>query len=812
MENEEETRPMPPKLSSIDQHIIEAAERAIARERAKQRAEAGEEAASSKEREAIAHSRAVMQGWEYQQAQMGAQAAPADESAPSVEEEEPPRPATVEHEEPKRAAEPSFVGDEEDEVLDEKDQEQYAAQAPVAPVAPEPEEDPSVNQEKEPETVPEPTEDEAAADDAAAGKHSPMRITNDIEADKYAAINSLHEGDDRNQHPSRKVAAPEMPEEEIDEENDREIEPKERSPRVKVPQDPASVASAYLDAFFSELQRCGVTDFVISPGSRSTGLAMKAFERFKSVYVDVDERGAAFLALGIAKAKRRPVGVICTSGTAVGNWMPAVLEAESSRVPLLLLSADRPPRLQGVGAPQTCDQLKMFGDHVKKFVQMPLPAGDDATLDFVHQTALDACIAAHGMVPGASSCDGGPVHINFPFDEPLVPARKVVPDRVSSLPPTVVPGQGLLSRDAKGIFGVFHGKHTVAVCGEGTCNNDEDVAIMLQFAHKRHIPLLADPLSGLRGMKDPYVIDNYDTVCGSDTVPRVDCLIRFGRWPVSKRLFQAMQEAEPTQIVVDVRDPRDYSASTDLFVHTLPVVFAQAMIDLPTAQGASRAHVEEWLTANSQASDHIDMVYRLPGGDQFEGAYIDKMFELIPDDSLLFCASSMSIRAVDTFYRKNGKRLRVLCNRGLNGIDGTISTAVGAAQEYEQTTLLIGDLAFLHDVNALSLQNEMHIRLSRGDGPMPSIVIVLLNNNGGAIFDMLPPKSNDDYFGRLFLTPQNIDVKHLAQAFGITYRRVDTVHDFRRNYEQLLGNPGISLIDVSLPLAGVKDRYSVYWR
>lgn len=802
---------MPPKLSSIDQHIIEAAERAIARERAKQRAEAEDAAPSSKEEDAIAHSRAVMESWENRRSQE--KAAPSSSEEPStLVEDEPARPVAVEHEKPLRAESPAFVGDEEDEVLDESDQKHYAAHASKASEAPASEETPTVDEDEAPAMAEEHEEPNTPVDEAPLNEQSPMRITNDIEADKYAAINSLHEGDDRNQHPSRKVDAPEMPEEEIDEENDREIEPKERAPRVKVPADPASVASAYLDAFFSELQRCGVTDFVISPGSRSTGLAMKAFERFKSVYVDVDERGAAFLALGIAKAKRRPVGVICTSGTAVGNWMPAVLEAESSRVPLLLLSSDRPPRLQGVGAPQTCDQLKMFGSHVKKFVQMPLPAGDDATLDFVHQTALDACIAAHGMVPGAASCDGGPVHINFPFDEPLVPARKVVPDRVSSLPPTVVPGQGLLSRDAKGIFGVFHGKHTVAVCGEGTCNNDEDIAIMLQFAHKRHIPLLADPLSGLRGVKDPYVIDNYDTVCGGSDIPKVDVVIRFGRWPVSKRLFQAMQKAEPTQIVVDVRDPRDYSASTDLFVHTLPVVFAQAMIDLPTAQGASRAHVEEWLTANAQASDHIDMVYRLPGADQFEGAYIDKMFELIPEDSLLFCASSMSIRAVDTFYRKNGKRLRVLCNRGLNGIDGTISTAVGAAQEYDQTTLLIGDLAFLHDVNALSLQNEMHIRLSRGDGPMPSIVIVLLNNNGGAIFDMLPQKSTDDYFGRLFLTPQNIDVKHLAQGFGITYRRVETVHDFRRNYEQLLGNPGISIIDVSLPLAGVKDRYSVYWR
>lgn len=570
-------------------------------------------------------------------------------------------------------------------------------------------------------------------------------------------------------------------------------------------------ASLYLDAFFAELDRCGVRDYVVSPGSRSTPLAMKALERFGDVYVDVDERGAAFFALGLAKAKGNPVAVICTSGTAVGNWLPAVLEAESSRVPLLLLSSDRPPRLQNVGAPQTCDQLKIFGDHVRKFVQMPLPGADEASLDYARQMALEACISAYGAMPGAASSDGGPVHLNFPFDEPLKPAKRLAEDKVRTLPPTVAAGQGLMPRDAAGLFRVLKGKRVIALCGEGTCNSAADAQMLLEFSHKRNVPLLADPLSGLRCYNDPSIIDNYDSVFRAGNAQAIDVVIRFGRWPVSKPCCQTIQAMHPQQIVVDMRDTRDLSTSTTLFVRTSPVVFAQAMVDVPAPGTADAACAQHWVARNQEADARIARVRADEDVDDFEGAYVDQMFCEIPPDSLLFSANSMSIRAVDTFYRKSDRPLTVLCNRGLNGIDGTLSSAFGAAQAFKQATVLIGDLAFLHDCNALALQNEMHIRELRGDGAAPSIVVVLLNNNGGAIFDMLPQKSEEDYFGRLFLTPQNIAFKHLATAFGCGYRRVETVHDFRRVYNSFLREPGISVIDVSLPLAGVRERYDRYW-
>jgi 2-succinyl-5-enolpyruvyl-6-hydroxy-3-cyclohexene-1-carboxylate synthase len=589
----------------------------------------------------------------------------------------------------------------------------------------------------------------------------------------------------------------------------RDIDSASRPERTHAQADP-SVTAEFLDVFFAELEHCGVTNVVVSPGSRSTALAMKAFERFHDVYVDVDERGAAFFALGLAKATHAPVVVICTSGTAVANWMPAVLESESSRVPLIFLSGDRPPRLQQLGAPQTCDQMKIFTDHVRRFVQMPLPANDDDTLNFVRQTALEACISAHGSVPGGVSCDAGPVHINFPFEAPLKPAKGIA-DIDSQLPATVIPGQGLMPCDAHGILNLIKGHRVIAVCGEGTCSSNLDAQALIAFAHRRSIPLLADPLSGLRQFDDPLIIDNYDSFLKEEEPPCIDIVIRFGRWPVSKRCCETIECSDPLQIVVDARDTRDYHATTDLFVRTTASVFAHALCDGGGSGMASSSCAQAWVDRNDETRERIQAVQYAPGMNDFEGAYVHALLDVIPSQSLLYSASSMSIRALDTFYCRVDKPLTVLCNRGLNGIDGTLSSALGAAQMFDQSTLLIGDLALLHDANAFALQGEFQRRAVRGTRAMPSVIVILLDNGGGGIFDMLPQRSEEDYFERLFLTPQKVDFRRLAQAFDVEYRPVNTVQEFMRTYRGLLGTPGISLIDVTVPLAGIAKRYEPYW-
>ena len=281
--------------------------------------------------------------------------------------------------------------------------------------------------------------------------------------------------------------------------------------------DPAASA-LFLGAFFDELERWGVHDVVVSPGSRSTPLAMTAYElsrRFPDrlrLFVDVDERGAAYLALGLAKASGQPAAVICTSGTAVANYYPAVLEAESSRVPLIVLTGDRPARLQGLGAPQTCDQLNAYGSHVRAFRNMPEPAADAAAIALARQAAREACIAAGGEAAGratdgegapriAGACLGGPVHFNFPFDEPLKPDLRVEglfeTGRSALNAPSdlrlIHPSTYLDPMDSARVLELLRGRRVLVAAGEGSCATTDEMGALLAWAESFEYPQLAVP-------------------------------------------------------------------------------------------------------------------------------------------------------------------------------------------------------------------------------------------------------------------------------------------------------------------------------
>lgn len=691
----------------------------------------------------------------------------------------------------------------------------------------------------------------------------------------------------------------------------------------------------FVAAFFDELTRWGVRDAVISPGSRSTALAMAAYELSRRrpddlrVFVDIDERGASFLALGMAKASGRPAVLVCTSGTALANYYPAVIEAETSRVPLIVLSADRPPQLQGLGAPQTTDQLKVYGDHVRSFRAMPLPGGRDRDIAFARQAAREAVLAALGpsatmgsgpsaasalrsglddfaalanydasvqVASRASAHFAGPVQLNFPLAAPLKPdfgnadiqaafhgARDCFAVGARSVPVARRKGDGDEAADRPalgpllGPTGQLSGAHvavieealrkrpTLVLVGEGACETLAEAEEIVAWARRWSFPLLADPLSGLRSLDDPLVIDNYDNLCRHGSCPRPEVVIRFGRYPVSKATAAFLEKVRPLSIVVDVAETRDFNVSTDVFVGTTPLGFVRSVWH-GEGRKTQRAFATEWIRANDEARLRIlavessvagalavddslplpgdTVAMPLPGNhastvsapDAFEpveGAYVRALMELVPEGSCLFSANSMAIRALDTFYLKDGKPIAVLANRGQNGIDGVVSTALGAAQHFAQTTFLTGDFTMLHDLNALALQREIvHVHgatasgggcagvadkaaedddLTEEDaGLVPSIVIVLLNNNGGAIFDMLPQASDDSYFERLFLAPQDVDFQAAADAFMVPSARVATVEDFREAYAGFLGHPGISLIEVQLPLRGVKDRYAPY--
>ncbi len=716
----------------------------------------------------------------------------------------------------------------------------------------------------------------------------------------------------------------------------------------------------FVAAFFDEMVRWGVCEVVVSPGSRSTALAMAAYELEQRrpqdlrVYVDIDERGAAFLGLGLAKASGRPVALVCTSGTALANYYPAVIEAETSRVPLIVLSGDRPPQLQGLGAPQTTDQLKAYGNHVRSFRAMPTPRGRDRDIAFARQAAREAVLAALGptatlapyresapakeglresattgalegtdsaiaaaslgkhaavsagsgaaalpmdpaatvAMPANSAIAGapagapardaagdfaaavaeeadssqpifyneagdivnynpnlqvasracmhlaGPVHVNFPFDAPLKPdfagadlqaMQRAAHDcfalgarnasiaakdgTLLDLGPLVGPAGTLPQASIESIERLLWKRPCLVLAGEGSCETVAEAEEILAWARKLSLPVLADPLSGLRSIDDPLIIDNYDNLCARADCPVPEVVIRFGRYPVSKSATALLERTRPVSLAVDIAETRDFNAATDVFVGTTPLGFVRSPW---RAEGrkAQRRFADAWVALNDEARLRILAVewdgVATHDSEATEGAYVRSLLELAPEGSCLFSANSMSIRAVDTFYVKDGKPLAVMANRGQNGIDGVVSTAVGAAQHFAQTTFLTGDFTLLHDLSGLALQREMLLQ-RRGSAETPSLVIVLLNNNGGAIFDMLPQASADPYFERLFLAPQDVRFTEAA-AFGIPSASVHTVGAFRSAYEQFLGTPGISLIEVALPLRGVRDRYAPYQR
>lgn len=606
---------------------------------------------------------------------------------------------------------------------------------------------------------------------------------------------------------------------------------------------PADTA-LYVSAFFDELQRAGVRDVVISPGSRSTPLSMVAYASSLNVYLDVDERGAGFFALGIAKASGRAVCLVCTSGTALANYYPCIMEAESSRIPLMVLSGDRPLHLQKVGAPQTCNQIEVFSSHVRQFWQMPAPVATQKNIAYVRQIAREAY---HMCAVG--SIQAGPVHLNFPFDEPLKPDLSVEGlfeiGRVAgsdAFPVAMSAVSALAVEYKKELQHYFKNHRVIALCGEGTLGvvpSYEALNLAIEFAQAFDVPLLADPLSQLRSCSHDAVVDNYDNIIDRDTCPEFDAVVRFGRYPVSKRLSTAVQAACSKgclQFVVDPLETRDFNATTTTLIAMEPLDFMQSMLQglsveqdegaestvtlesAATGGGAEAAtksvatvttpYLDDWAHLNKLERSRIQAV-KNPNAPVVEGSYVSALLDHIPQDSLLFVANSMSIRAVDTFYVKEDKQLRVLANRGLNGIDGTLSAALGAAQLFKQSVFLTGDLALQHDINALSLQHEMILREQQGHA-RPSIIVVLLNNKGGAIFDILPQRSDEPYFERLFLTPQNVDFGAAAQAFGVAHAKAKSVADFTTIFTYWLGKPGIHLLEIELPLQGVRERYASY--
>lgn len=544
-------------------------------------------------------------------------------------------------------------------------------------------------------------------------------------------------------------------------------------------------------ALIDGLARSGVDRFVVSPGSRSTPLAL-AIDRHPAVkaWVVLDERAAAFFALGLAKADGRPVGVLATSGSAPAHWHPAVIEADLGKIPLVLLSADRPPEHLDCGANQTADQIKLFGTAVRAFHALPPP--DETSLD--HLAALAARLTDRARWPLP-----GPVHINAPFREPLLP-QAPVPAIGRHGPahahyPLAHPDPDTIAHLAERMSG----RSGAIVCGWDRYPPDFAEAVT-RLAEASAAPILADPLSDLRcGPHDrSRILARYDAFLGRRRFrAQPQWVLRFGALPVSKNLMLWLDGLSPERhMVVEAhgRWPDPLHRTSDV-IHADPALLARALAE------AVAPAPEEWLAAFATEEARIAA---LAAPRPVEAAVITALREALPPGAILLAGNSLPVRDLDSFLEASPRRLRIEGNRGASGIDGTIATAAGLAAAMDgavPVAALLGDLAFVHDMGALATLGGLDVTL------------VVLDNGGGAIFEQLSQARLDrPTFERYWLTPSGVDIGDLARAHKIAHRRLDDPATFRPALAEAVSQGGPHVVEISIDRAASHNARQAYGR
>jgi 2-succinyl-5-enolpyruvyl-6-hydroxy-3-cyclohexene-1-carboxylate synthase len=544
---------------------------------------------------------------------------------------------------------------------------------------------------------------------------------------------------------------------------------------------PATDTYLLLRAFVDELARCGMRAACTSPGSRCAPLVLTlAGEERLRCYSHIDERCAGFFALGLAKASGLPVAVTCTSGTAAAELAPAAIEAFQARVPLLLLTADRPPELRENGAGQAIDQLKLFGDAAKWFFEV---GTHDASPERLRWMRTLACRAYSTALEGRP----GVVHLNFPLREPLVIDGELPADptgRLGGRPyvrrlPTVAgagAGRGRETQQVKRLMA--QAKRGVVVAGRHERSTPLGEAAAA-FCEAAGWPLLADPLSGAR--RGTAAIAHYDALLRDDAfAARVvpDLVIRVGDLPVSKPLRTWLAGlGEIPQVALDPEGAWQDPAS--ILAESLALEPAGALAELTAPQPAADTDwLAGWRAADERAAETI-LGALGPHEGLSEPAIAAELGTLLPTTATLFVASSMPVREIETFWPAREDPPRVLCNRGANGIDGIVSSAFGAAASADgPVVLLIGDVALAHDIGGLLAAGRLELKLT----------IVLVDNGGGGIFDFLPishaPMAAErEIYARHIATPTGLDFERAAALYGLAHERVETVPALRAALE-----------------------------
>ena len=556
-----------------------------------------------------------------------------------------------------------------------------------------------------------------------------------------------------------------------------------------------NVNTLWAEIFVEELAAGGVDAACISPGSRSTPLTV-AFAEHPDirVYSHLDERSSAFFALGRARRTGRPTPLVCTSGTAAANFHPAVVEANQSGVPMLLLTADRPPELTDSGANQTIDQERLYGDAVRWYRDMPEPEAQARTVRMLRTTMARALSETVGSDPG-------PVHLNCRFRKPLEPTERV-DEGPDSVPEDWADGDELAAGGRDGPFvETAQGRAALSETDRARVVDAIDAAErgllvagpadhgggsegIAALADATGFPVLADPLSDCRfgsHVGTVTVCGGYDAYVGAGVVPEPDVVVRFGASPTSKPLRHYLRDADCRQFVVSASG--DWSEATftasDLLVAD-PGATAVALAD-DVSDGCEPAWTERFRAAETA---HWETVRSALDGEYWEGGVLADVTRLVPDPATVFVSNSMPVRDLDRFGRPRAADLTVLGNRGASGIDGITSTALGAGSATDDPLVLVtGDLAYYHDMNGLLALGRCGV----------DATIVLLDNDGGGIFHMLPIEDHDTFESQ-FKTPHGLDFEPTGALYGLEFVRADGREQLLEAFESSVGSGGTQVI------------------
>ena len=528
------------------------------------------------------------------------------------------------------------------------------------------------------------------------------------------------------------------------------------------------------------LHRLGLTTAVVCPGSRSTPLTV-AFAQHPLIEAIpiLDERSAAFFALGTAKSGL-PTALICTSGTAGANFYPAVIEAKLSRVPLLVLTADRPPELRHCHAGQTIDQLKLYGNYPNWQAELALPSAEIGMLRYLRQTIIHAWERSLSPVPGS-------VHLNLPFRDPLAPIPQAIEaslhhdffaaitpyprtdDAANSppLPPIPQSQRGII------IAGVAHSERPQGYC-----------QAIAHLSQSLHYPVLAEALSPVRNWAvNPYLISTYDTILRNRQLAQKlapEVVIQLGELPTSKELRAWLELTQPQRWIIDPH-PDNFDPLHGQTIHLRTTVEQLAATVSPAP--SSSDYLKRWCHAESTVRQAVDR--EMQSIDTlFEGKVAWLLSQTLPTATPLFIANSMSVRHLEFFWKPRMSGIVPFFNRGANGIDGTLSTALGIAHRRQSSVMLTGDLALLHDTNGFLIKQFVG-----------HLTIVLINNNGGGIFEMLPISQYEPPFEEFFATPQNIDFARLCATYGVEHQKINNWEQFQHLLNPL-PDQGIRVLEV----------------